>query len=61
MALGSAFLGVKVIEYADKFEHHIVPGPYFDKSAWQHPAGVDVQRDDGKQTAGCTSGNRNAV
>ena len=27
------FLGVKVIEYADKFEHHIVPGPYFDKSA----------------------------
>jgi cytochrome c oxidase subunit III len=29
MALGSAFLGVKVIEYADKFTHHLVPGPNF--------------------------------
>ena len=29
MILGSAFLGVKVIEYADKFEHHLVPGPNF--------------------------------
>jgi cytochrome c oxidase subunit 3 len=27
--LGSVFLGVKVIEYADKFEHHHVPGPNF--------------------------------
>jgi cytochrome c oxidase subunit 3 len=26
MALGAVFLGVKVIEYADKFEHHHVPG-----------------------------------
>ena len=41
MILGTVFLGVKVIEYADKFEHHIVPGPYFDKSAWTHPAGVE--------------------
>jgi cytochrome c oxidase subunit III len=41
MILGAVFLGVKVIEYADKFEHHIVPGPYFDKSAWAHPAGVE--------------------
>ncbi len=41
MFLGLVFLGVKVIEYADKFEHHIVPGPYFDKSAWTHPAGVE--------------------
>jgi cytochrome c oxidase subunit III len=24
--LGSVFLGIKVIEYADKFEHHLVPG-----------------------------------
>ena len=39
--LGCVFLGVKVIEYADKFEHHIVPGPHFDKSAWTHPAGVE--------------------
>ncbi len=27
IVLGSVFLGVKVIEYADKFEHHHVPGP----------------------------------
>jgi cytochrome c oxidase subunit 3 len=27
--LGSVFLGVKVFEYADKFEHHLVPGPSF--------------------------------
>jgi cytochrome c oxidase subunit 3 len=41
MFLDTVFLGVKVIEYADKFEHHIVPGPHFDKSAWTHPAGVE--------------------
>jgi cytochrome c oxidase subunit 3 len=29
MFLGAVFLGVKVIEYADKFEHHHVPGPSF--------------------------------
>ncbi len=29
MVLGAAFLGVKVIEYADKFTHHLVPGPNF--------------------------------
>ena len=29
MVLGAAFLGVKVIEYADKFTHHLVPGPHF--------------------------------
>jgi cytochrome c oxidase subunit III len=27
--LGSVFLGVKVIEYGDKFEHHLVPGSRF--------------------------------
>lgn len=27
--LGFIFLGVKVIEYAAKFEHHLVPGPHF--------------------------------
>jgi len=30
MVLGSAFLGVKVIEYTDKFTHNLVPGPYFE-------------------------------
>ena len=29
IVLGSVFLGVKVIEYADKFEHHHVPGASF--------------------------------
>jgi cytochrome c oxidase subunit III len=29
IALGAVFLGVKVAEYADKFEHHLVPGPGF--------------------------------
>ncbi len=29
MVLGTAFLGVKVVEYADKFTHNLVPGPNF--------------------------------
>jgi cytochrome c oxidase subunit 3 len=29
LLLGSTFLGVKVIEYTDKFRHHLVPGPDF--------------------------------
>jgi cytochrome c oxidase subunit 3 len=29
MILGAAFLGVKAIEYTDKFTHHLVPGPDF--------------------------------
>ena len=29
MVLGAVFLGVKVIEYKDKFEHHHVPGASF--------------------------------
>jgi cytochrome c oxidase subunit 3 len=39
IALGCVFLGVKVIEYADKFEHHHVPGPSF---VWasEHEAGT---------------------
>ncbi|MFN7963714.1 MAG: cytochrome c oxidase subunit 3 family protein [Thermoanaerobaculia bacterium] len=36
MVLGSVFLGVKVIEYSDKFEHHHVPGPSF---VWHDEAG----------------------
>jgi cytochrome c oxidase subunit 3 len=28
--LGTTFLVVKYFEYADKFEHHLVPGPNFD-------------------------------
>jgi cytochrome c oxidase subunit 3 len=33
MILGTVFLGVKVIEYADKFEHHHVPGYHFQWAA----------------------------
>lgn len=29
MVLGAVFLGIKAVEYADKFEHHHVPGPNF--------------------------------
>lgn len=29
MILGAVFLGVKVVEYSDKFNHHLVPGPHF--------------------------------
>ena len=29
MILGAAFLGIKAIEYTDKFTHHTVPGPFF--------------------------------
>jgi cytochrome c oxidase subunit 3 len=40
MVLGAAFLGVKVIEYADKFTHHLVPGPHF---VWEgkYPAAAE--------------------
>lgn len=26
---GCIFLGVKVVEYSDKFHHHLIPGPHF--------------------------------
>jgi cytochrome c oxidase subunit III len=29
MLFGAAFLGIKAIEYTDKFKDHIVPGPHF--------------------------------
>jgi cytochrome c oxidase subunit III len=29
IVLGSVFLGIKVVEYASKFEHHLVPGAQF--------------------------------
>jgi cytochrome c oxidase subunit 3 len=33
MLLGAVFLGVKVVEYSDKFHHHLVPGPHFQFAA----------------------------
>ena len=38
MILGTVFLGVKVIEYADKFEHHHVPGYNFQWASHEAPA-----------------------
>src|SRR5919106_6988805 len=42
MFLGAVFLGVKVIEYSDKFRDRIVPGPNFNAALWEHPAGVEM-------------------
>ena len=41
MVFGLAFLGVKAIEYKDKFDHHLVPGPNFQ---WRgkHPAAAEM-------------------
>ena len=41
MLLGAVFLGIKVIEYGEKFRDHIVPGPYF---TWEgrYPAGAEM-------------------
>jgi len=30
LALGSVFLGIKVVEYKQKFDHHLIPGYHFD-------------------------------
>ena len=47
MILGSVFLGVKVIEYQDKFANHDVPGDNYDfayherhAAAEGHPVGA---------------------
>ena len=42
MLLGSVFLGVKVVEYADKFKHDLVPGPnfHFDNPVYQQTAQI---------------------
>ena len=39
MLLGAVFLGVKVIEYSDKFEHHHVPGASFVWASHEPAAG----------------------
>ncbi len=40
--LGCAFLGVKVVEYKQKFDHHLVPGYHFQIDyRVQHPAASD--------------------
>jgi cytochrome c oxidase subunit III len=39
--LGSVFLGIKVVEYKDKFDHHLVPGPSFSG----HVLGLEGERE----------------
>jgi cytochrome c oxidase subunit III len=59
MFLGAVFLGVKVIEYADKFEHHHVPGPDF---VWDSHAGAAGEGAAGAESArGAGSGERAAA
>ncbi len=41
MLFGTVFLGVKAIEYTDKFTHHLVPGPHF-RWEGQHPAAAEM-------------------
>jgi cytochrome c oxidase subunit 3 len=42
LALGTVFLGVKVIEYKQKFDHHLIPGSGFDiRYRAEHPAAAD--------------------
>jgi cytochrome c oxidase subunit III len=40
IVLGSTFLGVKVVEYHEKFVHHLVPGPNFH---FEGPHGREAQ------------------
>jgi cytochrome c oxidase subunit 3 len=41
MVFGTTFLGVKVVEYTDKFTHHLVPGPNFQWPG-QYPQGAEI-------------------
>ena len=48
LALGSVFLGIKVVEYKQKFDHHLIPGRNFD--VWYH-SGHPLPSDDPKEIA----------
>ena len=39
---GIAFLGVKVDEYHEKYEHHHIPGPNFSVAEFVNPAGYGI-------------------
>jgi cytochrome c oxidase subunit III len=42
LVLGTVFLGVKVVEYKQKFDHHLVPGRSFDvRYRSEHPTASD--------------------
>ena len=40
VVLGAGFLGIKVVEYSAKFEHHLFPGPNF---RWGGPDASGVE------------------
>jgi cytochrome c oxidase subunit 3 len=42
IALGGVFLGIKTIEYGDKFEHRLVPGPSFNGAEFSAPQHAQV-------------------
>jgi cytochrome c oxidase subunit 3 len=48
IALGSVFLGIKTVEYRDKFEHHLVPGPHFSAEELKGKDGGPLSPDDAK-------------
>jgi cytochrome c oxidase subunit 3 len=41
MVLGATFLGIKAIEYTDKFRHNLVPGPNFQWTG-KHPQPAEI-------------------
>lgn len=40
--LGCAFLGIKVIEYTDKYHHHLIPGYNFHWEGPENPGNVEL-------------------
>jgi len=48
IALGSVFLGIKTVEYLDKFEHHLVPGPHFSAEELKGKDGGPLGPEDAK-------------
>jgi cytochrome c oxidase subunit 3 len=45
IALGSVFLGIKVVEYKDKFEHHLVPGAHYSAEVLRGAHGEELPAD----------------
>jgi cytochrome c oxidase subunit 3 len=42
MLLGLTFLGIKSIEYKEKFDHHLVPGPHFVGTEFSQPEHTQI-------------------
>jgi cytochrome c oxidase subunit 3 len=45
IGLGSVFLGIKAVEYKDKFAHHLVPGPTYSAEALRDAHGQPLPED----------------